>query len=518
MSRQTSPDPDSNHKSLDLHSIRERVSQAGAKRFWRSLQELAKTDEFMEHLQREYPRHALAVKDLSRRDVLKLLSASLALAGMSACVPQPTEKIVPYVNAPAEVTPNRNLVYATAMEVDGFACGLLVKSTMGRPIKAEGNPAHPASLGATDVFGQAALLELYDPDRAQVVKHQGRFSTWNSFLAALLTTVDTLFAQKGAGLRILSGSITSPTLTAQMNALMEKFPQARWYQYSPVDRTNIYAGTRMAFGQQLNPVYRFDQAQTLLSIDSDFTLREPGWIRYAHDFLSGRQMLNGEGTMNRLYSVETSLTNVGALADHRMPLHPGQIESFVRALAQQLGILGISEPSPIPNDWIAALVDDLQASAGQSLVMAGQQHSAQVHALVFAINDALGNIGKTLYFTEPIEAMVPNGSTDLSELVRELNQGQVDVLLVLDQNVVYNAPANPEQAKLFFSLYFTLTGLHAVHMLIGILLLVILAGRAGRGRYGPGHYAAVEMIGLYWHFVDIVWIFIFPLLYLVGPR
>src|ERR1041385_7105955 len=232
MNSEIPPNQNQAHDDLDLRSLAKQLSQRDEKTLWRNLQELAKTSDFMKHLQKEYPRHAQAVSNINRRDFLKLLSASLALAGLSACVPQPTEKIVPYVNAPQEITPGKNLFYATAMEVDGFARGLLVKSTMGRPIKAEGNPDHPASLGATDVFGQAALLDLYDPDRAQVVKNQGRFSAWDFFLATFLKKIDSLAAHQGAGLRILSGPITSPTLIAQMNALMDKFPQARWVQYS----------------------------------------------------------------------------------------------------------------------------------------------------------------------------------------------------------------------------------------------------------------------------------------------
>ena len=189
-------------------------------------------------------------------------------------------------------------------------------------------------------------------------------------------------------------------------------------------------------------LYQFDQAQTILSIDNDFTLREPGWLRYSHDFIQGRRVLDGKRAMNRLYSVETSLTNTRAMSDHRMPLHPGQIDSFVRALAQQLGVSGITGNSPVPNDWMSALLDDLKASAGKSLVIVGQQHTAQIQALVFAINNALDNIGKTVYFTQPVEAVSQNGSTNLSDLVNELNQGQVDVLLVLDQNAAYNAPAD----------------------------------------------------------------------------
>jgi molybdopterin-containing oxidoreductase family iron-sulfur binding subunit len=205
----------------------------------------------------------------------------------------------------------------------------------------------------------------------------------------------------------------------------------------------------MAFGQRLNPVYRFDQAKTILSIDDDSTLREPGSIRYSHDFIEGRRVLKGDRAMNRLYSVDTSFNTVSALADHHMPLHPGQIESFIRALAQQLGVAGISGQSPVPNQWMSALVDDLKASAGQSLVLVGQQHSPQVHALVFAINNALGNIGKTMYFTQAVEAVPQNGGTNLSDLVNELNQGQVEVLLVLDQNAVYNAPSDLDFSKAY---------------------------------------------------------------------
>jgi Fe-S-cluster-containing dehydrogenase component len=442
MSSQNPDQPDRGTNTIDLKSLAEERLRMDENNSQRSPQEQTKIDEFMEHLKDEYPSRPEEVNNLNRRDFMKLVSASLILAGLSACVPQPNEKLVPYVNPPADVTPGKYTYYATAMEVDGYARGLLVKSTMGRPLKAEGNPSHPASLGATDPFGQAALLDLYDPDRSQVVRNQNRISTWDNFQAAFLTEIDALSTRKGAGLRILSGPITSPTLTAQMNALMDRFPQARWYQYAPVDRDNVYTGTQMAFGKRLQPVYRFDRARMILSIDADITLREPGWVRYSHDFMQGRRVLNGDTAMNRLYSVETRLTNMSALADHHLPLHPGEIEPFVRALAQGIGVSGISGQSPVPADWLSALVNDIREAPGQSLVIVGEQQPPQVHALGFAINSMLGNIGQTVYFTQSVEAAPQNGSKNLSELVNELNQDKVDVLLVLDQNAVYNAPVD----------------------------------------------------------------------------
>ncbi|MGD8406773.1 MAG: TAT-variant-translocated molybdopterin oxidoreductase, partial [Anaerolineales bacterium] len=434
--------PEQNHSdSIDLVSIAKQITEGEKKTSWRSLQELADSDDFEEHLRKEFPRQGQALDLLNRRDFLKLLAASLSLAGLSACAPQSANKIVPYVNAPPEITSGEDLYYATAMEIDGFARGLLVKSTMGRPIKAEGNPEHPASLGATDPFGQAALLSLYDPYRAKVVRNQGRISTWEAFQSVLLKTSNDLASKSGSGLRVLSGPVTSPTLASQMTVLLEKFPQARWHQYAPVSRDNIYQGTQMAFGEKLNPVYRFDVANVILSIDSDFTLREPGALRYAHDFMQKRRVVTGATEMNRLYAIETSLTNTGALADHRIKSYPAQVEAFVSALAQQLGVSGANGQSHFPAEWMSALVDDLQANAGKCLVIVGEQQPPLIHALGFAINEILGNIGRSVYFTEHPEAEPKNGG-NLVDLVGDLNNGQVDVLLVLEQNPVYDAPAD----------------------------------------------------------------------------
>ena len=208
---------------------------------WRSLEELAATEEFRPRLENEFP-HGPWPDSISRRDALRLLGVSLALGGAAACARQPAEKIVPYVRPPEEVIPGRPLFFATAMTLGGFARGVLVESHMGRPTKVEGNPEHPDSLGATDAFAQASVLDLYDPDRSQAVMHRGRISSWVSFLAALGEAREAQILEKGAGLRILTGAITSPSLAAQLGELLRQFPAARWHQYEPAAADCARAG------------------------------------------------------------------------------------------------------------------------------------------------------------------------------------------------------------------------------------------------------------------------------------
>ncbi len=242
---------------LDLATIRARLAAAHGRQYWRSLEELSDTEEFRELLQREFPRQASVWLDppVSRRGFLQLMGASLALAGLSACTRQPTEKIVPYVKAPEGLIPGKPQFYATAVLLGGIAQGVLVESHMGRPTKIEGNPQHPASLGATDAFTQAAVLTLYDPDRAQVVTNAGRISTWDAFLAAVKTARDAQRLSQGAGLRVLTETVTSPTLASQLQALLVEFPAARWHQYEPAGREAVLDGARLAFGENVDTQY-----------------------------------------------------------------------------------------------------------------------------------------------------------------------------------------------------------------------------------------------------------------------
>src|SRR5262245_13832001 len=316
---------------IDLNEIRARLAGAKGKQYWRSLEELAETRAFKEFLHREFPKGAAELNEpLSRRTFLKLMGASLALAGLSGCAAEPPrEKIVPYVQQPdPAITPGKPLFFATAMPIGGYGLGLLAESHIGRPTKVEGNPDHPASLGAANVFAQASVLSFYDPDRAQAVTSFGQPSTWEAFLGVLSGRLQTLQGSQGAGLRILTETITSPTLGAQVQALLKNLPQARWHQYDPAGYDNIREGTRLAFGQYINVVYNFAKADRILALDADFLQELPGHLRYAREFIDRRQVREGQADMNRLYVVECTPTITGAMADHRLPLRASQVEGF----------------------------------------------------------------------------------------------------------------------------------------------------------------------------------------------
>ncbi|MBK9713952.1 MAG: TAT-variant-translocated molybdopterin oxidoreductase [Kouleothrix sp.] len=436
---------ETDRRSLDLAAIRARLAGARGSQLWRSLEQLAETPEFQEFVRHEFPRGAdLWRASLSRRSFLKLMGASLALAGLSACA-RPRETIVPYVRQPAEIVPGKPLYYASALTLDGIARGVLVESHEGRPTKIEGNPRHPDSLGATDMFGQAAILGLYDPDRSQAVINVGRISTWEAFVTALTARLQALAGGQGAGLRLLTGTITSPALAAQIEALLARYPAAQWHQYQPAGRDSALEGARLAFGQPVDTLYRFDQAERILSLDADVLLHGPGSLRYARDLIDGRRVRQGQARMNRLYAVESMPTITGAMADHRLPLRASLVEPFAREVAARLGVGGVGapdQPSPIPGAWTDALARDLQASRGKSIVIAGDQQPPIVHALAHAINEALGNTGATVLHIPPVAASPANGGESLRALAADMAAGKVSLLVTIDCNPAFDAPAD----------------------------------------------------------------------------
>jgi molybdopterin-containing oxidoreductase family iron-sulfur binding subunit len=431
---------------LNLAALRARLAGRRGRQYWRSLEELAETADFQDLLRHEFPQGAdVWEASLSRRDFLKVMGASLAMVGLTGCsLTSPQEKVIPYVNKPDALVPGIPLFFATAMPLGGYATGVLVRSNEGRPTKVEGNPDHPASLGATDVYAQASILSLYDPDRSQAVLRDGQPSTWEDFVAALNGALATQRGKGGAGLRILTETVTSPTLISQMQALQQQFPQARWYQYEPGSGDGARTGAQLAFGQQVNTIYNFDQANVVLSLDSDFMLKLPGRVPYAREFMAGRLVRDGRKEMNRLYVVESTPTITGAQADHRLPLKAGQVEAFARALAQALGVNagGAAAPAGVPADWIPALVKDLQANRGTSIVIAGEEQPAAVHALAHAINNTLGNAGATVTYTAPAEANPGDQLAGLRELAGDMAGGTVELLLILGGNPAYTAPAD----------------------------------------------------------------------------
>jgi len=417
---------------------------------WRSLEELAETPEFQRAL-RGGESSAEIVADaagLDRREMFQYLGVSFALAGLTGCTRQPTEKIVPYVRQPEDVVPGRPQFYATAMSLGGYATGLLVESHEGRPTKVAGNPLHPASGGATDAFCQAAPWDLYDPDRSQTVLYLEEIRPWAAFLGAMRLALEAERASGGAGVALLTETVGSPTLAAQIAAVRKEFPKARWVEWEPVNRDNARSGATLAFGEALEPIYRFDRADVVLSLDADFLSCGPGSLRWARDFASRRRVTDPASTssMNRLWSVESTPGNTGAKADHRLPMRAGEIEGFARRLAAALGI----GPAPLgpggdaPARFLATLAKDLQEHRGRSLVLAGDHLPPAVHAIAHAINGALGNAGTTVEYAAPLEGSGADQTAALAALAADMDAGRVRTLVIVGGNPAYTAPADLE--------------------------------------------------------------------------
>ena len=378
---------------------------------------------------------------VARRTFLKLMGASLALGGFGACTRQPAETIVPYVRQPEDLVLGEPLFFATSMPMGGAATGLLVESHEGRPTKIEGNPNHPGSLGAADVFAQAAILGLYDPDRSQTITHLGEIQPWSQFLGAMRAAMTAQQPLGGAGLRILTESISSPTLTAQMRDLLKRFPSAKWHQWDPLSHENAKAGAKLAFGRYVDTQYRLERADVILALDADFLCDGPAGIRYAREFAARRRPEQPD-RMNRLYVVETMPTSTGARADHRLPLRP----SAIAVLAEQLAS-AIVTPSgggnrldARTNKWIEVAAKDLRAHRGACVVMAGDAQPPFVHAFAHAMNASLGNVGRTVVYTDCVEAEPIDQIASLRELIGEMRGGKVDVLMIVGGNPVYSAP------------------------------------------------------------------------------
>jgi len=475
---------------LDLDKIRARLESAQGPQYWKSLEELAETKEFQAYLDDEFvDRTPNWLDPANRRNFLKLAAASMGLAGITACTKLPKETIVPYVRQPEEFVPGIPLYYATAMQMGGVGTGLVVTSHLGRPTKVEGNPDHPGSLGSAGYFEQASILTMYDPDRSQAVFHNEQISNWIEFQAEMALQREKALITKGAGLRILTETVTSPTLAAGINAILKEMPGAKWHQFEVLGRHNAYTGATMAFGKPVNTIYHLDQADVIVSIDADFLACGPGNLRLAREFADKRRVMSNvthtpqpkedwqegyqegsipertsqasqymtnnrgpvvlppqvqaegkppsETTLNRLYVVHPTPSPTAGIADHVFTMQASEIATWAQDLGAALGLGGASSGR---YKEIAAIAKDLQANKGTSLVIAGDYQPPEVHALAHAMNQALGNFGKTVTFTDPVEANPTDQIASLKELVGEMNAGQVDTLLIFGGNPVYNAP------------------------------------------------------------------------------
>jgi Fe-S-cluster-containing dehydrogenase component len=376
---------------------------------------------------------------LSRREFLRLSGATLALAGVGACTKQPLEKIVPYVEQPEIVIPGKPLRFATATQYNGFGQGLLVTSYEGRPTKIEGNPTHSASLGATTVWAQADVLDLYDPDRAQTVTTGGAIKTIDDFWNALNLALESIKPTGGATLRILTESTSSPTLLAQLSDVMQKFPAARWCIWNPLNRDNFKTNEGL---------YDFSKAKVVVALDSDFLYAHPHALRYARDFSNVRRVIDAEGArMNRFYAAEPTPTITGSNADHRIAVAAEEILPLTLMIASNLG-LGRRPATDLSNkNWIDAVVADLEVNRGAGIVIAGETQPPEVHALVSQINAALTNSGVTTSPAPPLA--LPANRIGFRELTDEMHRGAVALLVILGGNPRYDAPVDFDFAAAF---------------------------------------------------------------------
>lgn len=438
---------DSGKAQPDLVSIQTGGGMRTSQPFWRSLDEAAGHAGVEDLKANEFTRGGGSRFRINRRDAMKLMGASAALAGLTACTKMPLEKIVPYVNAPEGMEADKPLFFATSMPWGGAAQGVLAWSFLGRPTKIEGNNENPSSMGKANVFMQASILDLYDPDRSQVTLRSGRLASWNDFLVEVQELRAAHLRNQGAGLRLLTGTVTSPSLGDQFHDILKQFPQAKWHQYESVNRDNVRAGAQLAFGEMVEAVYHFDQAEVVVSLDSDFLFSGPGSVRYAHDFGNKRRVTTPASLMNRFYAVEATGTITGVQADHRLRLRPSQVEAFARMLAAALGVSGAGAAGPstiadLPANWIPTLVSDLKAHSGTSVIVPGDSQPPAVHALAHAMNATLGNAGKTVVYTDSIEINPVIQTDSLKQLVTDMQAGKVETLLILGGNPVYDAPAD----------------------------------------------------------------------------
>ncbi|HEU4588273.1 MAG TPA: TAT-variant-translocated molybdopterin oxidoreductase, partial [Gemmatimonadales bacterium] len=433
------------------------------RRYWRTLEEQLSRAEWSGPPDAEFPPGAARPPDgFTRRDFMTLLGASLALAGLSGCVNRPRQKILPYVSRPADVTPTVARHYATSMTLDGFATGLLVESHTGRPTKIEGNPDHPASLGAAGVFEQASVLGLYDPQRARSVRLGGRPSTWSALLAAIAPAeLRRAAGERGAGLHLLLEPTASPFLLELLARARQAYPDAQVHWYAPLASDAPLAGARAAFGRPAQPVYDFTAADVVLALDADFLAAGPYSLRYAHDFAQWRHVSTPSSAMNRLYVIETAPTATGGVADHRLRARPSEIPALAARLAlhvngsaalvpQLSATLASFEPMlerTAHDDWLTALANDLLAHRGRCAIVAGECQPAAVHALAHLLNAGLGNVGHTVRYIEP-PLPIGDRNTGLAALTDALRADSVACLVVLQGNPAYTAPPELDVPRL----------------------------------------------------------------------
>ncbi len=421
-----------------ITDLRARLDGRDAPTLWRSLDAVADTPAFRHFVEAEFPAAARLADGPDRRRFLKLMAASFAMAGLAACEPHDGRSMeVPYVRTPERIEPGMALSYASATLLDGIANGVLLTTRNGRPLKVEGNPQHPWSRGGTDVFAQAAILDLYDPARSQTVRNLNRISTWGAFRGAMTGRFAALKAGGGEGLALLTGPLTSPTLLAQIAAMQAAFPQMRVFAHEVVARRPLYEATVRVFGRPLETRWDFAKADVVVALDGDMLDAGPHQIATSRAFTDARRARAADGRLLELHAAATTPTLTSAKADRHIAIDAGDLASLLAALTT-----AIDTPPSAAGDarsaWLAQAAAALGAARGRSVVMAGITAPVDVHAAVHRLNVALGNVGQTVTFTQ---AVLP--ATDpLDGLVSAMREGSVSTLLMLDVDPVYTGGAD----------------------------------------------------------------------------
>ena len=428
---------------LTLADVRKRLDGRSGRRFWKNLEELADAPGFEELMREEFPRQSSGVGEwvdaVSRRSFLKVMGASLALAGMAGCTKQPDEEIYPYIRQPEDLVLGKSMFFATAFPFPTGAVPLLVKSQEFRPIKVDGNPEHPMSRGKTDALTQGTLLGLYDPDRSQHALQRGQNAPYTKFAQEFATAMGK--TNGGDGVYFLSEPITSPTLAAQWKEVQLKYPQARLVQWSPINMDGARAASKAAFGEYVDAQYRLAEADVVVSLGADFLsgIAFPGFLPMSADYAE-RHRYEEDKQMNRMYVVESMPTVTGFKADHRLALKPSDIERFAQALAGGGTSAGLGNPEA--DAFLRAVAQDLAGSGGRAVVIPGAQATPAVHMAAIALNQKIGAVGKTVVYTDTVQAIPTEQNADFRALVDQMNAGKVQTLVMLGVNPMYDAPAD----------------------------------------------------------------------------
>lgn len=421
--------------------------QSNQTTYWKSLNELAQNKEYQKYVEREFPENATEMTDqVSRRSFLRVMGASIALAGFASCR-KPVQKILPFSKMPEDVVLGEPLFYATAMPFQDAVTGLLVETIEGRPRKIEGNEEHPSSHGGTNIYHQAAILSLYDPDRSRSPILNGENSTTADFVLFAAEH----FEDREQPILFIDEANSSPTYQRLKEQILEQFPNAEWVTFEPFNDNNAIEGTQIAFGQRLRTVNHFESANIIVSLDDDFMSphANKNSVENVYNVNETRKVTSPEDEISRIYCVENSFTSTGSFADHRLRVKTSHIPSFIYALAGRLSqqVSGLDAFRGISNDysqsdWMNALVDDLLNNQGSSVLTVGSQYSPAVHAAVAAMNAALGNVDNTVTYHELPFQNDRNENEAFSTAISDLKSGTYSTAVLIGTDVAYTAPSD----------------------------------------------------------------------------